>query len=134
MTTWTQVAQVTLSREWQHIPATESKILRLRITSNQTSPVIRLAKGTIARAIILDGQWNYWGYKRIWNNAAPLILDFRNQPPPIDGAILAIRYWQAPQHPWIVEIDTPDGGYDKPEIPIVQCIDNIQPTFDGGYQ
>lgn len=34
---------------------------------------------------------------------------------------------------WEVEVYEVTG-YDTPELPIVQCIDSIQPTFDGGYQ
>lgn len=34
---------------------------------------------------------------------------------------------------WALTVYTRDG-YDQPEIPIVQCIDSINPTFDEGYE
>jgi hypothetical protein len=131
---WIQVATVILSRDWVPIPSTESKILRIRRFNPPNPPVKKWSRGYVARVLDVDGVPSFWGYRKIWDYSDPLILDFRNQPPPIYGAILAVRYAQTPQFPWQMVIESPEGGYDDPELPLVQCIDSVLPSFDGGYQ
>jgi hypothetical protein len=134
MSSWIMVATVTLSRDWTAIPLTESKILRVRRFNPPNPPVKKWSRGYVARVLVVDGIPSYWGYRKIWDYSDPLILDFRNQPFPIEGAVLAVRHAQSPQFPWQLLIEAPDGGYDDPELPLVQCIESIQPSFEGGYQ
>jgi hypothetical protein len=123
MPNWIQVGLITVTGDWQHIPQTESKVLRLR----RAAPVQFWTKGHIARAVSVDGAWQYWGFRRIYPSPEPIVLDFRNQPPEMEGAILAVRRWQRPQHDWQIAIDAP--AYQSVELPLVQCVEVPEPAF-----
>lgn len=119
---WTQVGIVTLSTEWQFVPETESKILRLRVVRSQDG-ISFSQRGYLARAVQSDGEWQFWGSKRLYMEVDSIILDFRDEPIEMAGAVLALRCPKWTRQPWSIFIDVPDSYSETapPQLPRVQC-------------
>lgn len=129
--TWTQVALVNLLEAWQFVLLTEPTILRIR-RSGALNETVRYGQQVyVARAIQVDGSWLFWGNRQVYLDPEATVLDFRNQPQEMQGAILAIKCSRFTRRPWTVKIDISDAGYDTPQVPIVQCVDGYNfSTFD----
>lgn len=119
---WLQVGLVTLTPAWQFIPETESKILRLRRSSSQAG-VSFAQRGYVARAVLSGTEWQFWGSRRLHMESDSIVLDFRDQPDEMAGAVLALHCPKWTRQPWSVKIDIPESysATAPPQLPRVQC-------------
>jgi hypothetical protein len=133
MPTWDQVALVALSPEWQFIPLTEP--LTLRIQQSNPPQVVRYTPYLyVARALLVGSTWQFHRSRRVYLDGTAIVLDYPDQPPEMAGSILAIKGSRYNRQVIQLKIEVSDGGYDDPELPLVQCIDSVLPSFGEDFE